>query len=132
MEPTIVPKRLLVVEDDPAMRDLVTEVLRDAGYVVDPAENGARAVIEVFRHAGLDGYDLVVSDVRMPGMDGLDLAWLLRDLAGPPIVLVSAFATPELRQEALDAGVLEILSKPFDSDRLVAVIREVCDRSPAP
>lgn len=130
MEPTTEPRRLLLVEDDPAMRDLMTEILRDAGYAVDAAENGSRAVIEMFRAAGLDGYDLVVSDVRMPGMDGLELAWLLRDLGGPPIVLVSAFATPELRREALDAGVLELLSKPFDSDRLVALIRELCDRTP--
>ena len=126
MKTDIESRRLLLVEDDPAMRDLMSEVLRDAGYAVDAAENGARALVEVFRDAGLDGYDLVLSDVRMPGMDGLELAWVLRDLDGPPIVLVSAFATPQLRQEARDAGVLALVSKPFDSERLVDLIRTLC------
>ena len=116
--------RLLVVEDDPAMRDLMVELLTDAGYDVMAAPGGSRAVWELFRSPGLNGYDLVVTDLRMEGMDGMELLRLIRDLEGPPVLMVSAFATPEIRDEAFEAGVVEVLSKPFDSDCLLSAVRQ--------
>lgn len=70
------PKRILVVEDEPNMRLLVAEELTDAGYEVDTAENGEAALMK-FKEKP---YDLVTIDIEMPGMNGLELAGKLREI----------------------------------------------------
>lgn len=121
--------RLLLVEDDPAMRDLMVEVLSDAGYDVKATGGGSKAILELFRPPGLGGYDVVVTDLRMPGMDGIELLRLIRDIGGPPVVLVSAFATPDVREEALEAGVVEVVSKPFEAAFLLSSIERASGRA---
>ena len=110
-------KRILVVDDEPTLRDLLGDVLWDAGYTVLTASDGKAALQSVTREAP----DLVLMDVMMPGLDGREAARTMRAEANGaviPIVLMSAAVT----LAPLDAGVSGFVPKPFDLDGLLAVV----------
>ena len=120
-------KRLLVVDDEPNLLRAVAAVLRDENFVVTTARNGREALISVAQSPP----DLIVSDVRMPGMDGFELARRLRsasNFALIPIVFLTAKDETEDRVEGFRAGVDVYLTKPFEPDELVAVIRGILRR----
>lgn len=111
---------VLVAEDDDEMRALMTRALRRDGYEVLAAHDGSAlfAAVRASRSAGREP-DLVVSDVRMPNLDGLELVLRLRDEGCEvPVVLVSAFADAPTIERAKRLGVAHVLSKPFDLDDL--------------
>jgi len=118
--------RLLLVEDDPELRDVVGEALSDEGYVVDRAPDGQRGL-----HLGLTRpYDVMVIDRRLPGLDGLDLMIRLRSRSVPArALLLTALGTVADRVAGLDAGADDYLVKPFDLDELSARIRALCRRT---
>jgi DNA-binding NtrC family response regulator len=111
--------RLLVVEDDAAMRELLIESLSDEGYRVEASPDG-RAGVERVRQGGID---LVVSDVRMPELDGLDM---LREIKAaqpsPHVITVTAFGSIETAKRALKLGAYDYITKPFEMDELISVI----------
>lgn len=120
-------KRLLVVDDEPNLLRAVAAVLRGAGFEVTTARNGREALVLVAQNLP----DLIVSDVRMPGMDGYALARRLR--AAPhsamiPIVFLTAKDETEDRIEGFRAGVDIYLIKPFEPDELIAVIKNILQR----
>jgi DNA-binding NarL/FixJ family response regulator len=120
-------KRLLVVDDEPNLLRAVGACLRGEGFDVVTARGGAEALVRVAETVP----DLVVSDVRMPGMDGYQLARQLR--ASPrtaltPVVFLTAKDETADRVEGFRAGVDAYLTKPFEPDELVAVIRSILDR----
>ena len=120
--------RILVVEDDPAMRRLLAETLREDGHQVQVVSSGLAAVDEL--HAAVNGGDripdVLVSDLRMPGYSGLDTVRRLRELGCEMYVfLMTAFGSDELRTEAYELGVLEVFDKPFDVSELLAAIRRL-------
>jgi CheY-like chemotaxis protein len=105
--------RVLVVDDDEAIRDVVAEVLRDEGYSVVCAENGAQALREI---QGDHHPDLVLLDLMMPVMSGWEVLEQLQaneELARIPVVVVSAMTAP---------GVREHLAKPIDLDHLLDTV----------
>jgi len=113
-------KRVLVVEDEPAIRDLLVWVLQIEGYEVSAAENGRRA-IEMAQH---DPPDLMLLDLMMPGMDGYEVLQHLRDsprLRAVPVVVMSAAARPE----SSDTQVKAFVAKPFDLDDLLGIVKAV-------
>ena len=120
------PNRLLLVEDDADLTDLVTDALVDEGYVVDQAPDGQRGL-----HLGLTRpYDVMVIDRRLPGLDGLDLVIRLRSRAVPArALMLTALGTVGDRIAGLDAGADDYLIKPFDLDELSARIRALCRRT---
>src|SRR5258708_5848805 len=120
------PNRLLLVEDDAELTELVTEALVDEGYVVDQARDGQRGL-----HLGLTRpYDVLVIDRRLPGLDGLDLVVRLRSRAVPArALMLTALGTVRDRIAGLDAGADDYLVKPFDLDELSARIRALCRRT---
>ncbi|MCX7654124.1 MAG: response regulator [Fervidobacterium sp.] len=100
------PKRILVVEDEPNMRLLVTEELIDAGYEVDEAENAEEAL----RKFSDKPYDLVTIDIEMPGMNGLELAGKLREIKREAkLVLLTAYShyKSDMASWAADAYVVK-------------------------
>ncbi|MDQ6788229.1 MAG: response regulator transcription factor [Acidobacteriota bacterium] len=120
-------KRLLVVDDEPNLLRAVAAVLRDENFEVTTARNGRDALISVAQSQP----DLIVSDVRMPGMDGFELARRLRSAANfalIPIIFLTAKDETEDRVEGFRAGVDVYLTKPFEPDELVAVIRGILQR----
>jgi DNA-binding NarL/FixJ family response regulator len=120
-------KRLLVVDDEPNLLRAVAACLRGEGFEVVTARSGAEALVRVAETVP----DLVVSDIRMPGMDGYQLARQLRAAqrtALTPVVFLTAKDETADRIEGFRTGVDAYLTKPFEPDELVTVIRSILDR----
>ncbi|HYO63559.1 MAG TPA: response regulator transcription factor [Pyrinomonadaceae bacterium] len=120
-------KRLLVVDDEPNLLRAVAASLRAEGYEVVTARNGREALVRVAETVP----DLVVSDIRMPGMDGYQLARQLRESARTalvPIVFLTAKDEVADRVEGFRAGVDAYITKPFEPDELLAVIAGILSR----
>ena len=120
-------KRLLIVDDDPNLLRAVAACLRDEGYEVDTAHSGDEALIHVAHHLP----DLIVSDIRMPRMDGYALARQLRsnprtDLI--PLIFLTAKDESSERLAGIRFGVDAYLTKPFEPDELIAVIENILTR----
>jgi len=119
--------RLLVAEDDAALRDVLTRGLRDHGYVVDAVANGEEAI----RYLRVNEYALAVVDWRMPVMSGLELVGELRRRGSKlPVLMLTARDTPADRVAGLDGGADDYLVKPFDFEELVARLRALLRRAP--
>lgn len=111
--------RILLVDDDPGVRGLLVCVLRAQGHETAEAENGVKA-LEFLEESDTD---LIVSDLRMPGMSGLALLELVKKrVPHIPIILVTAYASPETTIDAVQLGAFDYLSKPFRTDVLVSVV----------
>jgi DNA-binding response OmpR family regulator len=119
--------RLLVVEDEPVAAALLAKGLREHAYVVDVAADG-RAALE---HAVVNEYDLIVLDVLLPGIDGLEVCRRLRERRmAVPILMLTARGGVEQRVEGLDAGADDYLPKPFHLPELLARVRALLRRGP--
>ncbi len=111
-----VPATVLVVEDDDAMRELLTEELADAGYRVRAA-NGGSAGLEAARS---EPVDLIITDLRMPDLDGFDLIRDVGALPDPPhIVMITAFGSIETAIKAVKLGAYDYITKPFELEELI-------------
>jgi len=111
--------RILVVDDDPASREMLGRVLTGDGHVVVTAADGREALGQLDRA----GADLVVSDIRMPEIDGYELADRMRERAPDvPLVLVTAFGDVEGAVQAIRRGAYDYLSKPYDVDAIRMVV----------
>jgi DNA-binding response OmpR family regulator len=118
--------RLLVVDDDPEMRCLLTEFLQGEGFEIDQAADGSEA-LHVARREALDG---IVLDKNLPDASGLDILPRLRSLhPGAPVVLITAFGDSRTRQRAVSRGASVVLFKPFDLDDLLRAV-SVQDEGP--
>jgi len=118
---------VLVVEDDAAMREFLVESLTEEGYRVDAASDG-REGVRLIRGRQID---LVVSDLRMPDMDGLDLIREIGTLGAPPdVITITAFGSIETAIKAMKLGACDYITKPFEIEELLmAVQRALRDRS---
>ena len=120
-------RRLLVVDDDPGLLRAVAETLRAEGYEVTTARRGAEALARVAESLP----DLIVSDIRMPGMDGYELVRNLRASAHTkliPLVFLTAKDETADRIAGFRSGVDAYLTKPFEPDELVAVVAGILRR----
>ncbi len=115
--------RILLVEDEPLNCEVASELVRElVGVPLDIAEDGEKALLKVQQVH----YDLILMDLLMPGIDGLEVTRRLRMLpeyATTPIIAMTANAFAEDRQRCLEAGMNDHLAKPVDPDRLQAVLR---------
>jgi two-component system, OmpR family, copper resistance phosphate regulon response regulator CusR len=120
--------RLLVVEDEPAAAAVLAKGLREHAYAVDVAPNGSAAL----EQASINEYDLIVLDVLMPGMNGLDVCRRLRAEGNTaPVLMLTARGEPDQRVEGLDVGADDYLAKPYHFPELLARIRALLRRGPA-
>ena len=122
-------KHILLVEDNELNREIAQEILREYGFLVDSAENGAVAVEKVST-AAPGSYDLVLMDVQMPIMDGYTATRKIRALDDParaklPILAMTANAFDEDRRNALESGMNGFLSKPIVIDDLVQELHKI-------
>src|SRR5438874_5596372 len=115
------PPRILVVDDERSMRELLAIVLRREGYEVLLAENGRSAVDMLER----EPVDLLISDIKMPDLSGVDVLRAAKkidqDILG---IMITAFAATDTAVEAMRLGACDYLSKPFDIDLLKMKVRE--------
>jgi two-component system response regulator MprA len=120
-----VSERILIVDDDAPVRRMLARTIAAEGYAVDEAADGAGALIAVDRASP----DLVVLDVAMPGLDGIEVCRRVRAKGlSIPVLLVTARDAVADRVAGLDAGADDYLTKPFDSDELLARIRALLRR----
>lgn len=116
--------KLLLIEDDRIVRIPVRDALEDAGYVVTECDDGTKAQ----RLLGSEHFDIVLSDVRLPGVDGLTLFRLARSLQpAPAVVLMTAFADTDHAITAMREGVRDYVLKPFEMDELLLRLGAVRD-----
>jgi len=116
-----VPKRssVLVVDDDPEMRELLLDVLRQDGYDVAEAKDGTEAVLALRARP----FDVIVMDKNMPGPSGLDLLPGFRRVCpGSRIIMMTAFGDVPSYMEAVEKGAVEFLFKPFRMEEMKAAI----------
>jgi two-component system, OmpR family, KDP operon response regulator KdpE len=117
--------RVLVVEDEPQMRRALTTNLRARGYEVDEATSGEQALeLAASRHP-----DVVVLDLGLPGIDGIDVVHGLRGWTTVPILVLSAREDEASKVEALDVGADDYVTKPFGMDELLARLRAALRRA---
>lgn len=118
--------RLLLVEDEPVILELLCDVLNDAGFDVVQATTGAGAVRAVHQHHP----DLITLDVSLPGMDGFAVIRQLRESGlRIPVIFVSARDSEEDRERASSLGAADYISKPFGLEELVRRVRAVLSRA---
>src|SRR5437868_3842774 len=117
--------RILVIDDDDAVRDSTERTLRGAGYTVQTARSGE----DGFALARGGAYDVIISDMRMPGLSGLDL---LRDLRAVRVdsafLVMTGFGTVETAVEAMKLGAVDFVQKPFFRDELLMRVRSAAER----
>jgi DNA-binding response OmpR family regulator len=122
------PARILVVDDDPTVSEVVARYLQHDGYVVETVGDGRVAL----DRALAEPPDLVVLDLMLPGLDGLEVCRRLRALAPVPIVILTARGQETDRIIGLDLGADDYVAKPFSTKELVARVRAVLRRARGP
>ena len=111
------PPEILVVDDDPAVRELLSKSLSSAGYRVELAVDGLAAMAKLQEKA----YDLMITDLKMPGQDGLSLIReARRTCPALPVIVITGFSTEAAAIEAINLGVTGYLTKPFRLTRILA------------
>ena len=119
-EATHEPGRILIVDDDRAMCQLLIDLLGEEGYATDVAYDGETA-LEKFRTAR---FDLTITDLMMPKMKGIDLVQRLRQIdSGALVLLITAFGTIESAVEAMRAGAFHYVTKPFHNDEILIQVK---------
>jgi DNA-binding NtrC family response regulator len=119
-------ERILIVDDDPGFRNLLETILEGEGYGVE----SAGSVGEALRAGGRRKYDLVVTDLKLPDGDGLEvLRWWMENMPETPVIMITAFGTIASAVEAMKSGAADYLGKPLSSpDELRLLVRKVLDQ----
>lgn len=117
---------LLIVDDEEKMRHLLSIILGRAGHRVEQAGDGAEA-LEMIREAP---YDMVITDIKMPKLDGIALLGEVRKLNVPcPVVFITAFATVDSAVEAMKMGAADYITKPFETERILLTVERTLNLS---
>ncbi|PAY10343.1 MULTISPECIES: response regulator FixJ [Bradyrhizobium] len=121
-------RTILVIDDDPAMRDSLAFLLDVNGFAVTAFETAA----DFLDQLGSGAVDCVVSDIRMPGMTGLELVRKLKaDAVACPVILMTGHGDVALAVEAMKAGAVDFIEKPFEDEVLLRSIRDALETQPA-
>jgi len=120
-----VKKSIMVVDDEAPLRDMLRNVLTGQGYAVEVADSGEQA-LEIM---GTIPVDVVITDLKMPGMDGLELArLLLAQDSDRPVLLMTAYGELESARKAIHLGVYEYFTKPFSLDDVLGAVKRAIER----
>lgn len=120
-------QRVLIAEDDRELRELLALVLENAGYQVCQCCNGQQLLTRLTEQPS---FDLVISDIRMPGLNGLEvLARRNRNMRQIPFICMTAFGDEQTHRKARHLGAAAVIDKPFDLDEMMKLIAHVCLRN---
>ena len=119
------PERILVVDDEPNMLRLLKTILMDkTGYEVTTTNNP----LEVSKLLQEGQYDLVVTDLKMPLVDGIDLIGIVKNIeATMPIIVITAYGTIETAEEAIQKGAYDFITKPFRKETILITIKRALE-----
>ncbi len=116
---------ILVVDDERSMRDFLKILLQKEGNSVDTGNNAEAAIDYLQKNI----YDLVISDIRMPGKSGLDLLSIIKEKhPNLPVIMITAFASPDDAVSAMNNGAFDYISKPFNVDEIKSVIESATSK----
>jgi DNA-binding NtrC family response regulator len=112
--------RILIIDDEPVIRDLLFDVLSRKGYRVDTAEDGAVGLSK----AKANRYSVVFTDIRMPGMNGVEVYKKLKAISPESrVIVMTGYGLEEMIQEALDLGAFADVKKPFDLELIYGLVQ---------
>ncbi len=115
---------ILVVDDEPNYQLILSELLKDEGFEIYTADSGLTA-LPIIQHTDID---LVISDMKMPGMDGLELLNKIKEVnRSLPVILLTAYAEVEKAVEAIHSGAFTYLAKPFSNEQLIAAVNKAIE-----
>lgn len=117
--------KILIVEDDPAISNLIRTTLDTQNYQYHTAKNGSSAILDAVSY----NPDVMILDLGLPDMDGVDIIKKLRSWSNLPVIVVSARSEDQDKVNALDAGADDYLTKPFSVDEFLARLRVALRRS---
>jgi CheY-like chemotaxis protein len=124
--PIVAQRTVLIVDDEPDNREVITSIVQDVlGHTVLTASNGREALDQAARAP-----DLVLLDLRMPGMSGFEVARVLKErpaTSGIPIIAITALDDEDDRREATDAGCTDCVTKPFTEESLATAVANTLD-----
>ena len=121
----MVPKRILIVDDEESFRNVLTVILRKEGYEVEGAANGEEGLNKISTSA----FDHVLCDIRMPKMDGLQFLRESQKAGGEaPTIMMSAYGTVDTAIEAMKLGAYDYISKPFKPDEIILTLKKAEER----
>ncbi len=122
------PAKVLVVDDDPGMLDTLSDVLSATGYETSMASSGRAAIAK----AKATRFDLIVMDVQMPGLNGVQTLHALRALDPDlSVLMMTAYTRDELAAESQRTTGFEVLSKPLDLDRVLPLVKRIVTSRPS-
>ena len=116
--------KILIIDDEKDIQNILREVLTDEGYIVEVADNG----LEGFSKTKRFGPDLVLLDIKMPVKDGFEFLASMNDKLKPvPVIVITGIATKDEIDRALKAGVKRCVKKPFSISEILGLIKEILD-----
>ncbi|MCL2520836.1 MAG: response regulator [Spirochaetaceae bacterium] len=117
-------KKILVIDDSASIRKSISYVLNQEGFVVTEAEDG----VDGLNKAGADTFDLIVTDINMPNLDGIGFIKKVRENSSykfTPIIVLTTESQESKMQEGKSAGATGWIVKPFSADKLIAVVKKI-------
>ena len=121
-------ERIAIVDDEPVIRSLLEQLLKVAGYETETYPDGQAALNACEK----ESFDLVITDLRMPGLDGFKLMELLKDSKPKlPVIILTAHGDVETAIQALRRKACDFITKPFDSCNILTSVRRVLERNSA-
>ena len=117
--------RILIIDDERAIRNALREILEYENYLVDEAEDGASGIELVNK----ESYDVILCDIKMPKMDGIEVLENIQKTTDAPVVMISGHGTIETAVEAIRKGAYDFIAKPLDLNRLLITLRNAMDKS---
>ncbi len=113
------PVRLLIVDDEEIMREFLREVLKDEGYAIDLAASGKEAL----KRMAASEYDIILTDIVMPELDGLGVVAATKDLSyNPSVIVMTGYASMETAVESMKLGAADYITKPFNIDQIRIIV----------
>jgi two-component system response regulator AtoC len=121
----MIPKRILIVDDEENFRHMLSVILRKERYEVEAANNGEEGLQKVMASS----FDQILCDIRMPQMDGLDFLKEVQKIGGhPSIIMMSGYGTIDTAIKAMKLGAYDYISKPFKSDEIILTLKKAEER----
>jgi two-component system, NtrC family, nitrogen regulation response regulator NtrX len=117
--------QILVIDDERSIRNTLRDIFENENYQVDDAENGESAIEKIKSNP----YDVILCDIKMPGMDGIEVLTKTLQLTDTPVIMISGHGTIETAVECIKKGAYDYIAKPPDLNRLLITIRNAMDKS---
>ncbi|MGB2698046.1 MAG: response regulator [Candidatus Zixiibacteriota bacterium] len=120
-------EKILIVDDEEIMRSFLLDVFMDEGYDLDSAANGEEALEKISRNQ----YQLIITDIRMPGVDGTEVLKKAKELnPKTEVIIITGYASPQIKQECQKLGAAYYIAKPFQINQIRALVNKLVREEP--